>query len=210
VPCCDDYPHLVALDPATGDTLATQVGQFMRVTGTFAVPAGGAVAIEVFEYPHVATSFGDRECYDATCDSVYRFVGPYALQPLAMDSTPETASPTYVLGDTVTTEAISPAGDVDQFTLTATPGDTLSAWLRLGASPVPSGGGISMEVFDAATGAQLLGAGAVLTGSVPAYTKWGQLVVPSSGHLVIRFRGTGTDGWDVTTAPYAFFLRRGP
>ena len=209
VPCCDYYPIYVALDPATGDTLAHDVGQFYRVTSTFVVPASGSVAIEVFEYPHVLTSFGDRECYDATCGGVYQFTGPYLLHPLAMDSTPETASSTYTLGDTVTTEAISPAGDVDQFTLTATPGDTLRAWLRLRAAPVPSGGGISMEVFDAATATELIGSGAMITASLPGFISWGQFIVPSSGRLVIRLRGTGTDGWDATTAPYAFFIRRG-
>jgi hypothetical protein len=208
-PCCSYYPYVVALDPATGDTLTSQVGQFMRVTSPFVAPTGGAVTINVFEYPHVLNP-PTRACYDATCGVVYGFTGPYTLQALAVDSLPEVASPTYVLSDTVSTEAIAPAGDVDQFTLTVTPGDTLSEWFRLRADPTLAGGYISMEVFDAGTGAQLTGANSGLTAATTAFHSWGQFVVPASGRLLIRFRGTGTTGWDATTAPYAFFLKRGP
>jgi hypothetical protein len=199
----------VVLDPATGDTLASQVGQFMRVTSSFVVPAGGVVTINVFEYSRLLDP-PIRACYDPTCAGSYGFTGPYALQALAMDSMPEIASPTYVLGDTVSTEAIAPAGDVDQFTLTATPGDTLSEWFRLRAAPAPGGGYMSMEVFDAGTGAQLTGANSGLIGATAAFNSWGQFVVPASGRLLIRFRGTGTFAWDATSAPYAFFLKRGP
>jgi hypothetical protein len=66
-----------------------------------------------------------------------------------------------------------------------------------------------MEVFDAATGAQLTGANSGVTLATTTFNSWGQFVVPAAGRLLIRFRGTGTDGWDATTAPYAFFLRRG-
>jgi hypothetical protein len=43
-----------------------------------------------------------------------------------------------------------------------------------------------------------------------AFGRVGSFAVPASGSFLIRVRGTGTWGEDITTAPYEFFIRRGP
>ncbi|HTS87878.1 MAG TPA: hypothetical protein VMG41_05255 [Gemmatimonadales bacterium] len=207
VPCCA-YPVVIALDPSTGDTLAKELGQFLRVSKAFAVPAGGAVTVEVSEPPHVLPA-PTLDCSDATCGGLYAFTGPYTLQVLPMDSLPELASPAYILGDTISTEAIAPVGDVDQFTLTATPGDTLSEWFRLRAAPVPSGGYLMMEVLDAVTGAVLSGANTGVSGSTADFLSWGSFIVPPSGRVLIRFLGASTIPDGAAGAPYAFYIKRG-
>jgi hypothetical protein len=49
-------------------------------------------------------------------------------------------------------------------------------------------------------------------GIAPPGGKWliaiGSFTVPSSGTFLIRVRGTGTFGEDITTAPYEFFIQR--
>jgi hypothetical protein len=105
---------------------------------------------------------------------------------------------------------VYPAGDIDEFAVTATPGDTMSAWWRLRADPTPPGFLISLEVIDPATGAKLAGNLTGLIGSVPQFNSPGAFVVPASGNFIVRFRGSGDFGDDVGTAPYEFFVRRGP
>ena len=201
-PCCT-YPDVAVWDSTTGDTLAGQVGQGMRVTEPFPVPASGVVSIAVREVP---LSNYDRQCLYATC--TYGYTGSYVLEALVLNRAPETAPAAYTLGDTVSTEAIERAGDIDEFNLTATPGDTLSAWIRLPADPLPAGSGISLDVVDAATGSVLNGNGYIYQ-SQPQYIEWAVVVVPPSGQLILRFRGTGTTGYDAGTGPYEFYVRRG-
>lgn len=202
-PCCA-LPGAAAFDPATANTLAGTLGFGMHIAGPFRVPAGGTVWIAVYE----GASVYFRQCFDATCGGLYSYTGPYALQVLALNRAPEVASPAYTLGDTVRTEAILPAGDIDEFTLTATPGDTLSAWYHLLANPVPQGTSITLEAVDQATGAILAGSLYLISASTSFYSP-GPFVVPASGRVIIRFRGTGTNGDEVGTAPYEFFVRRG-
>jgi hypothetical protein len=201
-PCCR-YPSVLVYDPATGDSLAGEVGQNLRLAGPVRVPASGQVAIAVFEYP----ANGLRQCSDATCSGVYLYTGPYRLQVLALNRAPETAPAEYTVGDTVRTEAIAPAGDIDEFKATATPGATLSPWYRLRANPVPSGTLITLEVIDAATGTVLAGQGVSLYASGAAFVSPGSFVVPASGSLLIRVRGGGSYSDKVGTAPYEFYLR---
>ena len=201
------YPWLIALDPTTGDTLAWVVGQsFERAVGPFRAPASGEVRIVVAE--RRGEYFGS--CYDATCGNVFRFVGPYRFRVVAVNRAPENVPSSFALGDTVRGEAIFPAGDIDEFTSTDTPGEAVSPWWRLTANPLPIGSLISLEVVDPATGTVLAGRGASLVGSGPQYWSPGSFVVPPAGAYLIRVRGGGTFGDEVGTAPYEFFVKRGP
>jgi len=204
-PCCG-YPNVMVLDPSTGDSLAGTVGQGFRVTSPVPVPASGQLAIGVYQPPAVPF----RECYDATCGALYTFTGSYSFQALPFNRGPETTSATYRLGDTVSTEALTPAGDVDEFILIATPGATLLPFFRLLAAPRPAGSLIGMEVLDSATGIVLTGTGVYLTGVTPTFFSPGAFVVPASGKVLLRFRGTGTFGDAIGTAPYAFYVTRAP
>ncbi len=203
-PCCG--PQVLVFDPATGDTLAASGGQGDHIAGAARVPASGRVAVAVFEPPSVYF----RQCYDATCGGVFHYTGPYRLQALLLNRAPETAPAAYTLGDTVRTEAILPAGDIDEFTLTATPGETLTPWYRLRAAPVPPGSMIKLEVIDPATGTVLVGANAAVNVFAPEFFSPGSFTVPASGQVLIRLRGTGTFGNEVGTAPYEFYITREP
>ena len=90
------------------------------------------------------------------------------------------------------------------------PGDTLTAYIRLTAPPV--GGdqfhGLTLEVIDPATGNALIGSLAQFFGQT--FNPVGSFAVPAGGGFLIRVRGSGTFGDELTTAPYEFFVRRGP
>lgn len=192
-PACCAWPRLVVFDPATWDTLATSAGQGWRVSEAVRVPSGGQIVVAVYGS---APTFGD-------------YTGPYVLQVLPLNRAPEIAPAAYTLGDTVRTEAILPAGDIDEFTLTATPGDTLTAYFRLPANPAPAGSWISMEPIDSATGHLLIGSPYFLAGASSQFNSTGPFVVPTSGRVLLRFRGTGNLGGDPGTGPYEFFVKRG-
>jgi hypothetical protein len=193
------------VDPGTGDTLAGTVAQGERVVGPFRVPASGQVTVAVFE---AAPFF--RICYGATCSGIFRFVGPYAFKVIPINRAPESVPATYTVGDTVRGEALSPLGDRDEFTASGLPGDRLSAYWRLLANPVPQGSLMNLEVVDPATGAVLAGWGASLVGATPGYVSPGSFTVPSAGTYVIRVRSGGLSDYDLGTAPYEFFVTRGP
>ena len=194
------YPWIVATDPATRDTLEGTVGQFVRLAGPFPVPASGHVRVEVFERP---TRF--YECYDATCGGVYRFTGSYGFRVVRINRAPENVSATYTVGDTVRAEAIDTA-DVDEFYATAAPGTPLNAFLRVTATPIPSGSGLTLEIINRATGDTLIGRGLQITGQAELYHV-GTFTVPSNGQFLIRIRGSGFWGEDMTTAPYEFVVK---
>ncbi len=202
VPCCF-YPTAMVSDPATGDTLALNVAQGTRILGPFTLPASGVVALSAFEYSQVFF----RQCYDATCGNLFGGTGPYTLQLIALNRAPETAPAAFTIGDTVGTEALAPAGDIDEFTTAGTPGDTLTVWFRVRADVVPAGAALSIIAFDPAadpgsnSNAGFFGQSFIQTQAV---------VVPPSGQLRIRVFGYGPFGTSIETAPYAFFLKRGP
>jgi len=197
------YPYLRIFDRATGDSLLTALyGD--HLVGPFRVPASGQVGIAVYQPDGFF-----RFCYDATCGGYYRFVGAYAFRVITINRAPENVSAAYTVGDTVRGEAIFPAGDIDEFTTTAVPGDTLTAYIRLTAPPVgEQDQGLTLEVIDPATGNTLIGMGAQFFGQT--FNSVGSFTVPAGGGFLIRVRGSGTFGDQLTTAPYEFFLRRGP
>ena len=190
------FPLIVASNPLTGDSLARTVGQFVRFAGPFRVPTGGQARIEVFE---PASHF--YECYDATCGNVYRFIGSYRFSVIHVNRAPESASATYVIGDTAR-DSIG-VGDIDEFNATAPAGTVLTAYLRLTAPPVNSGNGagLTLEIINPVTGDTLAGKGWQIFGQTQLYPV-GSFSVPAGGHFLIRVRGSGTFGDDIITAPY--------
>lgn len=191
-------PTISLLNAVTGEYLASTSGDGITVTEPVTVPASGQLAIAVYEAPS-----SGHVCY-LTCG----ITGPYTFQVLPFDSLPETAPATYILGDTVTAEAVDRAGDVDVFTLSAAPGDSLEVFFRLRAIPRPLGSILLMEVMDAATGAALAPA-TILEDTAAAFVSAGRFAVPSSGAVRLRIRGGhGSFSNGVGTAPYAFYVNR--
>jgi hypothetical protein len=197
------FPQLTVFDRTSGDTLADQVGQFVRLVGPFTMPASGQVGIAVRQ-----PGPWFRICNDATCGGVYAFTGPYQFKTVAFNRAPEQVPAIYSVGDTVRGEAIDPVGDIDEFMATAAGGARLQPYYRLTANPVPSGSyqGISFEIIDPATGDTLSGRGGKLIGTSTAFNSFGPFTVPASGHFLIRVRGSGLFGDEITTAPYEFFV----
>ncbi len=203
-PVAGRFPGVWAFDAATGDTLASAPGYGLQLSGPFRVPASGQVLLELGEMPPGSFRF----CYDASCQGLYTFTGPYRFHVVAVDRAPENVAGAFVVGDTVRGEVLLPSLDMDEFSSTGTPGDTLSAWYRLLAAPQPAGTMIALEVIDPATGARLAG-GMALTGTTPGHVRVGVFAVPPSGAFLVRVRG-GLTFYDLGTAPYEFFVKRGP
>ena len=198
----DPFLYVRALDPANDDSLAGTVGQSERFTGPFTVPASGQVKITVYE----PVGFY-RTCSDATCGSAFRFVGPYGLSVVTVNRAPESAAVAYTVGDTLRGEAIATIGDFDQFTSSGTPGEPLGVFVRMTAPPVGQPfHGLTVEIIDPATGDTLAGRGAETFGQ--QFWQVGSFNVPAGGNFVIRVRGTGFWGEDLTTGPYEFFIKR--
>jgi hypothetical protein len=190
------YVRVVAVDPVSGDSLAGVVGQGQQLAGPFNVPAGGRVTLAVFELRGAGYS--------------YAYVGGYRLHVVPINRAPETVPAVFAVGDTVRGESIFPAGDIDEFTSAAAPGDTLDFWCRLAANPVPDGSLMTLQVVDPATEVVLVGRSVSLWQSLPTYTGLGRFVVPSSGTYLVRVVGRGILDDDVGTAPYEFFVTRAP
>ncbi len=202
-PAMNGYAQIRVRDAASGDSLAGNVGQGTRIVGPFRVPAGGQVTVAVYQDAGFV-----RFCYDATCSSVFALVGPYAFRVDPLNRGPETAPAAVTVGDTVRGESISPAGDIDEFTASGTPGDTLSVWWHLTADPVPTGGLITLEIIDPATGAVLAGGGASQYRASTVYYQQGVFLIPPGGVYLIQVRSYGLFGTGTSTAPYEFFVKR--
>ena len=194
------YPWIVASDPATGDSLEGTVGQFQRFAGPFHVPSGGQVTIDVFETPSVAF----RQCFDGTCNGIFSFAGGYKYRVVRVNRAPESVAAAYTVGDTVRGESLDAPGDLDEFTSSGSPGETLTPFFRLTANAVPSGEIISLEIIDLTSGDTLRAVNQVLAGQ---FQELGSFTVPSSGAFLVRVRGTWTFGDGVGTAPYEFFVK---
>lgn len=196
----DPFPFVRALDPATNDSLAGTVGQSERFVGPFTVPASGQVKVAVFE----PVGFF-RSCADATCGGAFRFTGPYGLQIVPVNRAPELAPAAYTVGDTVRGEAIATSGDLDEFTSTGTPGAPLGVFFRMTAPPGGQPYGLTIEIIDPVTGDTLAGRGTQTFGQ--QFWQVGSFSIPAGGNFIVRVRGTGTFGEQLTTGPYEFFIQ---
>jgi hypothetical protein len=200
------FPWVLAFDSNSGDSLAGAVGQNQRLAGPFRIPASGQVHVAVFDRP---TEYF-RVCYDATCGSIYRYVGAYRVHVIPINRAPETVSAAYTVADTVRGEAIFPAGDIDEFAASAIPGDSLTVWWRLAEAPVPDGSLITLEIVDPATGVILAGGGGwSLNRPSLEFIRWVRFAVPQRGLYLIRVRANGMWGEAIGTAPYHFVITRG-
>jgi len=128
--------------------------------------------------------------------------GAYRVILYRIDHRPESLSSVVQVGDTISGEAIYPGGDIDDFTVSATPGEQLTPWFRLSANPVPAFASISFEVFDPAIAAPLSQTSAAATGG---FAQGATFTVPAGGSFQVR---VGRGG--VARAPYEFFLSPPP
>jgi hypothetical protein len=189
------YLLVQVFDSITTDTVAwTAAEQFDKPTGYFTMPSSGRLKVAAYR---PAINYG-------------AFLGGYHLVVVPVNPAPEIAPTTFALGDTIRGEAVSPEMDVDEFSSTATPGDTLTPKIRLITDPVPSGRGLAIEVVDPGTGMVLIGANVSFNGATPNFLSPGPFVVPASGSYVIRVHGGGFGQDQLVTAPYEFTVEPTP
>lgn len=123
-------------------------------------------------------------------------VGSYEFLVHPVDPAPETASATYVVGDTVATEAIDPIGDRDEFHFDGVEGD--SVWIFFEAlSEEEELLSFTLQVVNAATGEFLAG---VFRNQHPAL-----LVLPSTDRYRINVQAVNNH-----TGPYVFAVLTSP
>ena len=104
-------------------------------------------------------------------------VGAYTLALLPAPIDPESRPAALAIGDTVTGEAIDAPGDLDQYTLTGTPGQVIQAYF----SRTPATGGVALQVVDPATDSVLV----TLTGQTTE-TATGRVKIPAGGQAELR------------------------
>ncbi len=125
--------------------------------------------------------------------------GAYRVLLLRLDRRPESVTASVHVADTVTGEEIYPAGDVDEFTLSATPSAQLKPWFRLTATPVPSYAAVVFEAVDPGTGSVLSQSSVTATAGL---TQGMPFTVPAGGMVRLRFGGAGGP-----RAPYQFTIQ---
>jgi len=126
--------------------------------------------------------------------------GAYRFLLYRIDRRPEVRFANVPVGDTVVGESIDPAGDIDEFTLFAPPGDTLTSWFRLTGDPVPGVTYMSFQVFDRTTQALLV---QTLAYTTAPFAQGATFVVPASGDVLVRI---GRFAGEASSAPYQFFF----
>lgn len=131
--------------------------------------------------------------------------GAYRFMLFRIDRQPEEVPATVQVGDTISGEAIQPAGDVDEFTVAAAPGERLTSWFRLSKDPVPPSVYMSFEVFDPATGALLV---RTLTAAAGDFAQGATFSVPAGGAVQVRIGRI--PGGEAAAAPFEFFLGPAP
>jgi hypothetical protein len=70
------------------------------------------------------------------------YIGPYEILPRSINRAPETIPRSIAVGDTVRGQSLDVAGDIDQFTVTLTVGDSVYVYLKPATPEVHLGGGM--------------------------------------------------------------------
>lgn len=127
---------------AVGDTIVAYA-----VLGPFNV-AADSVSTSRLTLP--AGAYRVRVQGGASSPDAYR--GTYQIQLRLVNANPETAPSQIAIGDTVRTESLETAADIDAFTLTTAPADTIN--IRF-ATPGRANPGINFVVIDPLTNTQV-------------------------------------------------------
>lgn len=118
--------------------------------------------------------------------------GPYRFQLRPVNSAPEHHAATIVVGDTVTGESIDYVGDVDDFTLTGSPGQECIVFLQ-----GRNGNSASLFVLDVLDSSGLAITSSVSNGADTGFFGLAQmttrLLIPKSGPAQLRLRVHGAN-----------------
>jgi hypothetical protein len=188
-------PHrfMVAVRSPTDSLIAVMTDQdndttlYHHGTQAFQLPATGTYKLRVessWDAPWLATD-----------------TGPYRIMLFRLNRQPETVVAAVALGDTIRGEALNPAGDVDEFTVTAAPGSQHAAWFRVTSNAAPQYSAVTLDVIDPATAASLA---QVTVGVALPFATTPTFTVPAGGS--VRIRVAPISGGPGATAPYEFFV----
>jgi len=155
-------------DTTTGDIIGGTPSYIaLESTGRFRLPASGVAGIRVY--------------------SGRGGMGSYFLKVVAINRAPENVPSAVIVGDTVEGEAIDPRGDIDEFTVTGTQGQSLIAYLQ-----TPQGSqypGLVLQVIDTTSGAVLGSVASLNPTPTLEDQSTGSIVLPYSGAYTIRVEG---------------------
>lgn len=149
-----------------------------RETGRFTLPADGTYKIRVG-----AGDFGRSP----------QEQGSYRFLVKALDAGPESVGSTVATGDTVSGESMDFLGDVDEFTLTGTPGTDVVMHFQ------NSVGKLTLEVVDPGT--------RTILGAIDSFTfvsVSGRFTFPQTGSLLIRVNEPRNCGFQPATCAFTF------
>ena len=142
---------------------------------------------------------------DIAGGDTYSLVGPYWFKVYPINRAPERIGATVLIGDTVSGEDISPPGDIDEYTFSASGGQGLIVYFQTpqGASDSVD---LTLEVIDPISGA--------LLGSVNAYDATClecfppvTITPPATGTYLVRVRsfletrGGGAYAFEIKPVP---------
>lgn len=158
--------------PVTYDSLkGTDSFGFMQATGRFLMPAGGSVRLRVYQ-PGFGTSTGE-----------------YIFSVIPVQRVPESVSAALTRGVTVQGESLGYPGDIDEFTFSATAGETITAFVQ-----TPQGffglGSALLEVIEPGTGDVLGSAMSHNPSPGPHGDSTGPITLTVSGTYRVRVRCT--------------------
>lgn len=169
-----------------------QVASYNHTSPRFTVPQTGTYPI------HVLGDLGGQEAYGQ---------GPYEFMVYAVNPAPETANAAYALGDTLTGESIDRPGDIDEFTFSATAGDSLDLFFDATDGTVERD--FLLTVRNVRTGAAIIGVEAAhVVGDA------GSFVVPSTDTYRVTIDDWQTSATGIVdptaVGPYRFAITRRP
>jgi hypothetical protein len=195
------FLQVLAYDSLSRDTLAWIVLQDFAKVRRFTMPSSGRAHIAAYEFNIPQLQF----CSDPTCNGRYSLTGGFRLAVAAVNPAPESAAPTFAIGDSVV-EALSPGTDLDLFTGNGTAGTNVTATFQLDQVPVPAGSMVWFDIYDLGTGAALSNRFGMF-GTTPFDIS--SFRVPASGTFGVRVYGRDLDD-TVASAPYRFLFRLAP
>jgi hypothetical protein len=147
----------------------------------------------------------------ANANSVYRIdihgQGQYRFEVYSASPSPEHASPDIAIGDTVASEDLHAASDVDEFHLTGTAGDELIGYLQAGDQVAP--GVLQLVVSGPGSNQSVIAAASSAADQRPfEFNPTSRFTLAASGIYTIRVFTALPQAGTPYVGPYKFQIRR--
>jgi hypothetical protein len=182
------YIAFLQAGPGAGAIRATVTGPGTPFSLGWADSQGGDAELEAQSTGRftLAASGEHRVTVAAPPGGAEAYTGDYRLQLRKVNLAPESRPAALAVGDTVTGEAIDYVGDVDEFTLTGTPGERYNLFFQ--ADPASVRGALTLEAVAMPTGVEIRRA-ASDGRQVLLENATGTITLPASGSYRVRVHG---------------------